>query len=119
MGVLPPQVYYSTWDTVHPATRAVAGHGPQDVHFYFMLCWHLPEELAEQLMQIARINPEKQVRGGCRPPGPPAGSALKRAQEVSRCECFGEGAWYSTDSFFCFAGVINADVGAAGGTERV
>lgn len=55
------QIYYSTWDTVHPQTRALNGHGPQDVHFYFALNWHLPEEMAEQLMQIARLNPENQT----------------------------------------------------------
>lgn len=55
------QVYMSTWDTVHPATRAVNGHGAQDVHFYFLVCWHLPEEISEQLMQLVRLNPERQT----------------------------------------------------------
>ena len=55
------QIYYSTWDTVHPQTKALSGHGAQDVHFYFVLCWHLPEEMTEQLLQIARINPEDQT----------------------------------------------------------
>lgn len=55
------QIYYSTWDTVNPQTKALCGHGTQDVHFYFALCWHLPEEMAEQLLQIARLNMEDQT----------------------------------------------------------
>ena len=80
------RICYSTWESVHPRTAAAFGHSPQagfaqvklfqkllafskassffksfasqDTHFYVVLRWHLPEEMADQLMQLARINPD-------------------------------------------------------------
>jgi 8-oxo-dGTP pyrophosphatase MutT (NUDIX family) len=72
------QIYYSTWDTVNPSTSALSGHGPQDVHFYFALCWHFPEEMAEQLLQLVRLNPEGQTWGQLA-----ARKEFERALEVS------------------------------------
>lgn len=72
------QIYYSTWDTVNAHTRAICGHGPQDVHFYFALCWHFPEEMAEQLLQLARLNPENQTWGQLA-----ARKEFERAVEIS------------------------------------
>lgn len=54
------RIYYSTWDAVHDSTRSAFGHGAQDVHFYVLLCWHLPPEMADQLLQLVRMNPDGQ-----------------------------------------------------------
>ena len=48
----------SSWDSVHPRTAAAFGHSPQDTHFDVVLCWHLPEEMADQLLQLACLNPD-------------------------------------------------------------
>ena len=53
-------VAYSTWDTVNQRTAAAFGHAPHDSHFYLTLCYHLPMEMAEQLLQLARMNPDGQ-----------------------------------------------------------
>ena len=38
--------------------KSLTKKASQDTHFYVVLRWHLPEEMADQLMQLARINPE-------------------------------------------------------------
>ena len=32
-----------------------------DTHFYVLVCWHLPEEISDQLLQIAAHNPDGQT----------------------------------------------------------
>ena len=53
-------IFYSGWDGVHPRTQSVSGHARQDTHFYVVLKWGLPEEMADQLVQLARINPDNE-----------------------------------------------------------
>ena len=54
------RVCCSQWDAAQPRMAAAFGHAPGDTHFYVVLCWHLPEEVADQLLQLARLNPDTQ-----------------------------------------------------------
>ena len=55
------RVCTSQWDATHPRMAAAFGHAPGDTHFYAVLCWHLPEELADQLRQLLCLNPDAQT----------------------------------------------------------
>jgi len=55
------RVCSSQWDATHPRMATAFGHAPGDTHFYAVLCWHLPEELADQLRQLLCLNPDAQT----------------------------------------------------------
>ena len=48
---------------MHPRTAAASGHVAGDTHFYAVVCYHLPEEVADQLKQIMGLNPDGQTYG--------------------------------------------------------
>ena len=54
------RVCQSSWESVHPRTAAACGHATHDTHFYLVCCYHLPPEMADQLLQLARLNPDGQ-----------------------------------------------------------
>ena len=55
------RVCSSQWETTHPRTASAFGHAPGDTHITVVLCYHLPEEITDQLMQIACMNPDGQT----------------------------------------------------------
>jgi hypothetical protein len=73
------RICVSTWDTVAERTRAAFGHCAHDSHFYVVVVWHLPEETADQLLQLARLNPDRQTWAQLA-----ARNEFRRAEEISR-----------------------------------
>lgn len=73
------RVCYSNWENVNPRTAASFGHNTHDTHYYLALCYHLPPELADQLLQLVRLNPEKQTWAQLA-----ARKEFRRAEEISR-----------------------------------
>lgn len=53
-------IYKSNWERVHRKTRATAGHTDGAIHFYAVVGWTLPAEIADQLAHVIKTNP----RGG-------------------------------------------------------
>lgn len=55
------RICHSQWEATHPRTAAAFGHAAGDTHFYALVCWHLPEEISDQLLQLAACNPDGQT----------------------------------------------------------
>jgi len=53
-------VYRSTWENVHKKVKATAGHAEGTAHYYAVVGWSLPIEIADQLAHVVKANP----RGG-------------------------------------------------------
>lgn len=55
------RVCSSQWETTHPRTAAAFGHAQGDTHISVILCYHLPEDITDQLVQLTSMNPDGQT----------------------------------------------------------
>ena len=51
-------IYKSVWEKVNRQVAAMAGHVDGQTHFYAVVGWHLPVEIADQLAHVVKCNPE-------------------------------------------------------------
>jgi hypothetical protein len=51
-------IYKSTWEKINRQVAAMVGHVEGHTHFYAVVGWRLPVEIADQLAHVIKCNPE-------------------------------------------------------------